>query len=303
MPNPKNAAVDATESAPEDGLSSEPYYPPEPSPGPGALTKAQFIALMSNLNVGRIATRTQSGSKLSYLQAWDVRASLIRVFGFGGFSIEVLKSEVVEVERDVAKASGGTTAFRVTALCTVQLRIPQLGATYSESAMSSQSGAVFGDVGDFAVKTAVSDAMKRCAINLGTQFGLSLYNNGSNRDIIAVVFEPTQSRYLAELAADRPDPTPQHALEGINSADPDMKTGIEVERAPNFLEIAQQAKSTEEVLNAWRSAKGSGAPTSVLEEIIKIGETWRAREEDAVMPADPVEGASEALQKGFGNQS
>ena len=35
-----------------------------------------------------------------------------------------------------------------------------------------------------AVKTAESDALKRAAINLGTQFGLSLYQNGSLRDVI-----------------------------------------------------------------------------------------------------------------------
>jgi hypothetical protein len=35
-----------------------------------------------------------------------------------------------------------------------------------------------------AIKTAESDALKRAAINLGTQFGLSLYNNGSMRDVV-----------------------------------------------------------------------------------------------------------------------
>jgi hypothetical protein len=35
-----------------------------------------------------------------------------------------------------------------------------------------------------AIKTAESDAIKRAAINLGTQFGLSLYNNGSLRDVV-----------------------------------------------------------------------------------------------------------------------
>jgi recombination DNA repair RAD52 pathway protein len=35
-----------------------------------------------------------------------------------------------------------------------------------------------------AIKSAESDALKRAAINLGTQFGLSLYNNGSLRDVV-----------------------------------------------------------------------------------------------------------------------
>jgi hypothetical protein len=35
-----------------------------------------------------------------------------------------------------------------------------------------------------ALKTASSDAMKRCAINLGDQFGLGLYDNGSLEPIV-----------------------------------------------------------------------------------------------------------------------
>jgi hypothetical protein len=38
-----------------------------------------------------------------------------------------------------------------------------------------------------AIKTAESDAIKRAAINLGTQFGLSLYNNGSTKDVVIEV--------------------------------------------------------------------------------------------------------------------
>ena len=40
-----------------------------------------------------------------------------------------------------------------------------------------------------AVKTAESDALKRAAINLGTQFGLSLYNNGSLKDVVGATLE------------------------------------------------------------------------------------------------------------------
>ena len=43
-----------------------------------------------------------------------------------------------------------------------------------------------GESHDMAVKTAESDAIKRAAINLGTQFGLSLYNNGSLKDIVVM---------------------------------------------------------------------------------------------------------------------
>jgi recombination DNA repair RAD52 pathway protein len=53
--------------------------------------------------------------------------------------------------------------------------------TYTEAAAGSSRGHVDWDM---AVKTAETDALKRAAINLGDQFGLSLYNNGSLRPII-----------------------------------------------------------------------------------------------------------------------
>lgn len=41
-----------------------------------------------------------------------------------------------------------------------------------------------GEAHDMAVKTAESDAFKRAAINLGDNFGLSLYNNGSVAPVV-----------------------------------------------------------------------------------------------------------------------
>ena len=43
---------------------------------------------------------------------------------------------------------------------------------------------MIGEHHDNAVKTAASDALKRCAINLGTQFGLSLYDDGRTTDVV-----------------------------------------------------------------------------------------------------------------------
>ena len=43
-----------------------------------------------------------------------------------------------------------------------------------------------GEAHDMAIKTAESDALKRAAINLGTQFGLSLYDEGSMKDVVGM---------------------------------------------------------------------------------------------------------------------
>jgi hypothetical protein len=47
-----------------------------------------------------------------------------------------------------------------------------------------------GDCHDNAFKTALSQALKRCAINLGDQFGLSLYNDESRDPVINATLNP-----------------------------------------------------------------------------------------------------------------
>ena len=50
------------------------------------LNEAQVEQLLRPLNPSRVAKRSQAGRQLSYLEAWDVKAHLIRIFGFGGCS-------------------------------------------------------------------------------------------------------------------------------------------------------------------------------------------------------------------------
>ncbi len=168
------------------------------------LSKAQLQQLMSNLDPSRVSTRKQSGRSLSYVEAHDIKAMLIRIFGFGGFDAEVIDTQILKIEQDVPNSKGGTTAWRVTASSRVRLTIHDADtpSVYMETAAASQSGADIGEVTDFAIKTASSDALKRCAIYLGTQFGLSLYDNGSKSDTVKVIFEPGQA---AGLRRDEPE--------------------------------------------------------------------------------------------------
>ena len=170
----------------------------------------QLQALMAPLNGNRVSSRSQGGRSLSYLEAWDVKAALIRVFGFANWSADVVGSQIIRLERDVPAFSGsGNTRQRktdadgnpdfnwsATAMVTLCLKIHMTGATYTETAIASQTGPDVGEVADFAVKTAESDALKRCAINLGTQFGLSLYNNGGLGDVVRIVLDPDQAEIL-----------------------------------------------------------------------------------------------------------
>ena len=58
------------------------------------LNDRQYEQLLKPLNDTRVAKRGQAGRQLSYLEAWDVKAHLIRIFGFGGWSADVLESSL-----------------------------------------------------------------------------------------------------------------------------------------------------------------------------------------------------------------
>lgn len=175
---------------------------------PVRLTQAQLDTLMKDLHPARVKGRKQGGAQLSYLEAWDIKAMLIRVFGFGGFSAEVIESEVLEINRNPeAKDTKGNvyTQIEAVAKVTVKLTIHGQGwrdekgewmyeddVVYTETSAASQKGRDVGEVADFALKTAESDALKRCTIYLGTQFGLSLYRDGSTSEVVRRIVAPGQ---------------------------------------------------------------------------------------------------------------
>jgi recombination DNA repair RAD52 pathway protein len=114
-----------------------------------------------------------------FLEAWDVIAHLTRIFGPLGWDKEVLREELV--------FETGESKFTVCYRATVRLTVrSKLGTKVSEdvatgTAVNQPSR---GDAHDLALKTAVSDALKRCAKDLGNQFGLSLYNEGSLASVV-----------------------------------------------------------------------------------------------------------------------
>ena len=80
---------------------------------------------------------------------------------------------------------------RVAYRATVTLTVYSPGgipiATYTEAGAGGMtaSAGMRHDAHDNAIKTAQTSALKRCAVNLGTRFGLSLYDNGATHDVVA----------------------------------------------------------------------------------------------------------------------
>jgi recombination DNA repair RAD52 pathway protein len=150
------------------------------------LSHLQVRVLTAPLNPARVSKR----DNMSYLEAYDVKASLIKVFGFGGFSSELLESEILDQREVPQRNNPQRTNWKVTAKAVVRLTIHQTGAVYTEAAVAGSSQPDITESMDMAIKSAESDALKRAAIFLGTQFGLSLYQNGATHDIVQKVFAP-----------------------------------------------------------------------------------------------------------------
>lgn len=181
------------------------------------LTDPQLKILLAPVNPKRVG----STRGLAHMEAWDIRRQLIRLFGFGGYSTETLALDLIaERETKQGEKSRWTVVYRAQVRLTIYgTDGKQLGFWDDGAAGDSVNQPSLGDAHDMAMKTALSQALKRCATNLGDQFGLSLYNDGSPAPVVnwsaahppkPVTDEPAQP--MPALDADppvKPEPQPE----------------------------------------------------------------------------------------------
>ena len=143
-----------------------------------SLTPKQIEQLLKPIEKERVK---KDGKGFSHVEAWDIRRTMNQIFGFAEWSARVDVMELV-CEREVTQRNGKTgwnVVYR--ARCTLEIGDGFIagGASYMEWAAGDATNPTLADAHDQAIKTAESQALKRCAVNLGDQFGLSLYRNGS----------------------------------------------------------------------------------------------------------------------------
>lgn len=172
------------------------------------LTSLQLEGLHARIKTDRVAKRKQAGKELSYVEAYDVKATLIKIFGYAGFSAECLDAQITREHHAPPEGERATPQWHITAKAVVRLTIHQTGAVYTEYAIAGGKGADYTETADLALKSAESDALKRAAAYLGTQFGLSLYKGGSTANIINAVLAPDQAEITTQLTVQRAE-TPE----------------------------------------------------------------------------------------------
>ena len=138
------------------------------------MNNAQHDKLLEPLQGFR--AKTKQGVYGTYLEAWDVIAQLNHIFGFNGWCKEV--KELVCVS-SVEKGGKYTVIYRATVQLTVRFEDGTIKISEDSATCDGTNQVTLADAHDLAVKGAVSQALKRCAKDLGDQFGLSLYNEGS----------------------------------------------------------------------------------------------------------------------------
>ncbi|NUP19233.1 MAG: hypothetical protein HOZ81_24700 [Streptomyces sp.] len=190
------------------------------------LTDQQVSFLLSPISGKRV--RNLRG--MSHLEAWDVRRQLIRIFGFDGFTVETVALDLVhdhvnpkyrkknkQGEEYGPEYPAWTVVYRAQVRLTVKATDGRPLTAFEDAAAGDAiNQPSVGDAHDLAMKTALSQALKRCAVNLGDQFGLSLYNDGSQNAVVlrslAYMGEPVPESEDApvsgEQAPERPDPEP-----------------------------------------------------------------------------------------------
>lgn len=143
------------------------------------LSKEQISQLSNPIDPNRVA---KDNDGYSHVEIWDVRRTMTQIFGFGGWSQEIEVMELVHEGTRTSKA--GKENFYVVYRAKSRVHIHATNAVYSEWAAGASSHPVLGDAHDLAMKTAESQATKRACINLGDQFGLSLYRGGSTEAVV-----------------------------------------------------------------------------------------------------------------------
>lgn len=265
----------------------------------GRLTEQQVAFLLNPISDKRV--RHLRG--MSHLEAWDVRRQLIRIFGFEGFTVETLALDLVHdhgnpnyrKKNKEGEEYGPTyTAWTIVYRAQVRLTVKDLSgrpiATFEDAAAGDAvNQPSVGDAHDLAMKTALSQALKRCAVNLGDQFGLSLYNEGSQSAVVM--------RSLAYMG----DPVPESDDTPVGSEQTPQgdDAGTDPEPTPPARAAAPQQEQTgprPAPAPAGKQRPGAMPPAGENERQGALDAMW-----DAARAANFAEGLPAQFQSAFGH--
>lgn len=121
------------------------------------------------LDAKNVSTREKGGQNLSYVEGWHVIAEANRIFGFDGWTRELIdlteNTTPTKNQRD-----NWVVSFRA------RVRVTANGVVREGTGFGSGISKDIHDAYESAIKEAETDAMKRAFMTFGNPFGLALYD-------------------------------------------------------------------------------------------------------------------------------
>ena len=270
------------------------------TPARGTFSEAQVAALLRPINGSRVLQLDGN----SHVSQQDIRAHLIRIFGFGNYDLDVVRADLVfehsemrTPKRGGADYLGWEVCYRVLVRLTVRNEFGEYVAHYEDgSTATAQAQRSRGDAHDLAYKSAISLSVKRAAIALGDQFGLSLYNKGQQTALVRGTMvgvpqaqkpEDVQEGIEQQVSLGNDEVERDLVEDSVQSANP--QTG-EVEGATDWLALARAGKDADELRSIWEGALAQG----MLTQAVKSAVLERKQALDAVPAPAPAEATTEA---------
>lgn len=171
----------------------------------GALNARQIHQLLQPINRNRVL----KANGQSHLSQQDVTAHLTRILGFGHYQTDILETTLI-FEQPTVKIPDGRTeplpnrfdvCYRASVRLTIFDEYMRYITHWEDVSTGDAQNTTRADAHDLALKSAISLAKKRCTINLGDQFGLSLYNKGQTDALVINTMTPHE--WWRELEAEQ----------------------------------------------------------------------------------------------------
>jgi hypothetical protein len=253
---------------------------------------------------------------LSYVEGFDIRAELNRVFGFGRWSEETM-DQVLVCETETNTKSGSKAwyvVYRTRVRLTVFAPDGELVTFYDGAHVGESTHPVRGEAHGNALTNSQTYALKRAAHNLGDQFGLSLYNKGSMEAIVRwTLVRPTQTvidtENVPQIAPEsQPEaPEPPEAKPAARNRNPGLPgKPLEWSTPEQFSALIAKAATRDDLNAIWKAAGAagklqSGGEFTIDGEVTATIQELLFRRADELVPAksngtgagSPGEGAGE----------
>lgn len=185
-----------------------------------SLSATQIDQLLKPIHPHRVM---KDGKGHSHVSQQDILAHLIRVFGFCSYNTDVLNVECVFEEPRVNDDGVVTRRWDVCYKALIRLTVKDPEGTelchYENGSTATAQNQTRGDAHDLAYKSSISLSVKRAAINLGDQFGLSLYNKGQMTALVKGTLVKPESEAKDEAPEDVQDGVAQQLALGNDEVD------------------------------------------------------------------------------------